>query len=48
MTADQCLEHTWLKQYPQNAETIETPTECIANGDIKSPVIEVEVSQIIV
>lgn len=43
MKADQCLEHPWLKQYPKKAEIIETQPECITNGDIKSPVIEVEV-----
>lgn len=46
MTGDQCLEHPWLKQYPKKAEIIETQPECITNGDIKSPVIEVEVRKL--
>ncbi|XP_055312741.1 calcium/calmodulin-dependent protein kinase type IV isoform X2 [Sitodiplosis mosellana] len=45
MTAEQCLEHSWLKQYPKKPEIIETQSECITNGDIKSPVIEVEANE---
>lgn len=45
MTADQCLEHAWLKQYPKKIETVETqiPSECKTNDTIKPPLIEVEV-----
>lgn len=45
MTADQCLEHPWLKQYPEETEVIVTqiPSECKTDDSIKSPLIEVEV-----
>ncbi|XP_031633742.1 calcium/calmodulin-dependent protein kinase type IV [Contarinia nasturtii] len=44
MTADQCLEHQWLKQYTTKAEMNEktAQNECKTNDDIKSPTIEVE------
>lgn len=48
MTADQCLEHPWLKQHTKKAEIIEksTQNECKPNDDIKSqPTIEVEVCE---
>lgn len=48
MTAGECIEHTWLKQHPKKTEIIEAPTECKTNGDIKSPVIEVEVNKFLV
>lgn len=46
MTADQCLEHPWLKQYPKKTEIIETHinNECKINDTIKPPLIEVEVN----
>lgn len=46
MTADQCLEHAWLKQYPKKADVIETifENECKTN-DIVTPAIEVVVSK---
>lgn len=45
MTADQCLEHPWLKQYPQTIQVIEAPIqhECETKDSIKAPLIEVEV-----
>lgn len=45
MTADQCLEHPWLKQYPQSKQTIEAPIqhECETTDSIIAPLIEVEV-----
>lgn len=44
MTADQCLEHPWLKQYPQPAQIIAAPIqhEC---DNIITPLIKVEVCQ---
>lgn len=45
MTADQCLEHPWLKQYPQPAQLIEAPIqhECETSDSIIAPLIQVEV-----
>lgn len=45
LTAGQCLEHPWLKRHPKKTETIETPlpNTCKTNGEIKSPLIEIEV-----
>lgn len=47
LTADQCLEHVWLKQYPKKVEIIETPIQNeIKTSDIVSPIIEVEVGDL--
>lgn len=48
MTADQCLEHPWLKQYPQPTQFIEAPIqhECERSDNIIAPLIEVEVCYI--
>lgn len=47
LTADQCLEHVWLKQYPKKVEIIETPVQNESKtSDIASPIIEVEVGEL--
>lgn len=45
MTADKCLEHPWLKQYPQPIQVIEASIqhECETSDKLIAPLIEVEV-----
>lgn len=45
MTAVQCLEHPWLKQYPKEIEVRDAriQTESTTNDILKSPSIEIEV-----